>query len=347
MTAPVDRAVSGQVQPYTSGQCTRYAEAAPMVRGMGVESHFDVAIIGGGPAGLAAAQVLGRQRRTVVLIDNHQQRNVAASSVHMLLGREGMTPARLILAGHQELASFPTVSILSTEATKVLVADSKVVVSTRTRHKVSADHLILATGVVDQLPSIPGIDTAYGECLFHCPLCDGFEVRDQPLVVIGGSEQAAFTAAYVQDRISRNVQLCCNGEPDFSPETRSRLNRRGIRIIEEDVVGIHAQSDALTLRFADSTTMTYRAGFLSVRYRQRSPISQELGCEMRDDGRVRVDHFQRSSVPNVFAVGDMARVASASGNMTFVATAIASGLTAAAFLDEDIFARSWDREGIP
>ena len=313
---------------------------------MGVEPHFDVVIIGGGPAGLAAAQVLGRQRRRVVLVDNHQRRNAAASSVHMLLGREGMTPAGLILAGRQELARFPTVSILSTEATQVLVEDSKVRVSTTTGRKISADHLILATGVVDQLPSIPGIDTAYGKCLFHCPLCDGFEVRDHPLVVIGGNEQAAFMAAYVHDRISREVRLCCNGEPSFSPETRSRLNRNKIRIIEDKVLGIEAQSDELTLRMGESATMTFRAGFLSVRYRQRSPIVQGLGCKMRDDGRVRVDHFQRSSVPHVFAVGDMAKVTSASGNMTFVATAIATGLTAAAFLDEDIFAKSWDSHDI-
>lgn len=313
---------------------------------MGVESHFDVAIIGGGPSGLAAAQVLGRQRRRVVLLDNHQRRNAAASSVHMLLGREGMTPAGLILAGRQELARFPTVSIMLTEATKVLVEDSQVAVSTTTGRKISADHLILATGVVDQLPSVPGIDTAYGKCLFHCPLCDGFEVRDQRLVVVGGSEQAAFMAAYVHDRISREVQLCCNGEPSFSSETRSRLNRNKIRIIEDEVVGIQAQSDELTLRMEDSTTMSYRAGFLSVTYRQRSRIAQELGCAMGDDGRVRVDHFQRSSVPNVFAVGDMAKATTAHGNMTFVATAIASGLTAAAFLDEDIFARSWDGRDI-
>jgi len=312
-----------------------------------VESHFDVAIIGGGPAGLAAAQVLGRQRRSVVLIDSHQQRNVAASSVHMLLGREGMTPAGLISSGHQELARFPNVSIFSAEVTKALVRGSRVVVSTTTAHEISADHLILATGVVDELPAIPGIETAYGKWLFHCPLCDGFELRDQPLVVIGGSEQAAFTAAYVQDRISRDVQLCCNGEPAFSPETRSKLDRDKIPILEEELVAIDARSGELTLRLSNFTTVTYRAGFLSAGYRQRSLIPQELGCEMTDDGRVGVDPFQRTSVPNVFAVGDMARVASASGGMTFVATAIADGLTAAAFLDEDIFARSWDSEGVP
>jgi thioredoxin reductase len=315
-----------------------------MLSGKCAEPDFDVAIIGGGPAGLAAAQVLGRQRRRVILIDNHQRRNAAASNVHMLLGREGMTPTGLVLAGHRELAKFPTVSILSTKAMKVLVENSKIAVSTGTGRKICAESLVLATGVVDQLPLIPGIDTAYGKSLFHCPLCDGFEVRDQPLVVIGGGEQAAFMAAYVQDRISREVQLCSNGEPSFSPQTRRRLDRNKIRITESEVLGIEAQSDGLTLRMGDFTTMTYRAGFLSVRYRQRSGIVQELGCRLRDDGRVWVDHFQRSSVPNVFAVGDMAKATS--GNMTFVATAIASGVTAAAFLDEDIFAKSWDSQDL-
>ena len=98
-------------------------------------------------------------------------------------------------------------------------------------------------------------------------------------------------------------------------------------------MGIEAHSDGLTLSMGDFTRMTYRAGFLSVRYRQRSPIAQDIGWRLRDDGRVRVDHFQRSSVPNVFAVGDMAKATS--GNMTFVATAIASGVTAGAFLGGD------------
>jgi thioredoxin reductase len=263
----------------------------------------------------------------------------------MLLGREGMPPAGLILTARQELSRLPTVSFLSAEATDVSVGDSGVLIST-TQRRISADHLILATGVVDQLPPIPGIEKAYGKCLFHCPLCDGFEVRDQRLAVIGDSEEAAFMAAYVHDRISREVQLCCNGDPRFSSVTLSRLSRKGIQIIDGEVVGIHAQPDELTLRMADFSMLTYGAGFLSVKYRQRSPLAQELGCSMRDDGRVLVDHFQRSSVPHVFAVGDMAKAGSASGNMTFVATAIASGLTAAAFLDEDIFARSWEDQEV-
>jgi thioredoxin reductase len=311
-----------------------------------VESDFEVAIIGGGPAGLSAAQVLGRQRRRVLLIDNQQQRNVAASSVHMLLGREGMTPAGLILAGRLELAGLPTVSLLQAEATEVCLEDPKIVVSA-TGRRISTDHLILATGIVDQLPSIPGIDTAYGKGLFHCPLCEGFEVRDEPLVVVGGTEQAAFMAAYLHDRISRQVELCCNGEPSFSLETRSRLGRNGIRVIEDEVVGIQAQADGLMLSTRASATLAYRAGFVSLRYRQRSLIAESLGCRMRDDGRVQVDNFQRSSVPNVFAVGDMAKAMSASGKMAFVATAIASGVTAAAFLDEDIFTRSWVSQDIP
>jgi thioredoxin reductase len=308
-----------------------------------VESHFEVAIIGGGPAGLAAAQVLGRQRRRVVLVDSSHGRNAAASQVHMVLGREGTTPGGLVLAGVQELAGLASVSILGAEATNVLLADSSILVRAPAR-EITADFLILATGVVDELPPIRGIGAAFGKCLFHCPLCHGFEARDEPLVVLGNSEHAAFMAAYVQDRISRDVQLCSNGEPCFSRGTRARLHRNGIRIIEDPVAGIHAQADGLTLVLPHSGSMTYRAGFVSSTYRQRSPFARALGCRLTDDGRVRVDHFQRTSVPLVFAVGDMAKVAPGTGNMTFVATAIASGVTAAAFLDEDIFAKQWNSQ---
>ena len=308
-----------------------------------MESHFEVAIIGGGPAGLAAAQVLGRQRRRVILMDSRHGRNAAASQVHMLLGREGTTPAGLVFAGVQELAGLPSVSILAAEASRILVADSTVFVRAAA-HDVTADFLILATGVVDELPPIQGIRAVFGKCLFPTPLSHGFEARDEPLVVLGNSEHAAFMAAYVQDRISRDVQLCSNGEPCFSRGTTARLHRNGIRIIEDEVESIHAHADGLTLILGKSVAITYRAGFVSSRYRQRSPLAQALGCSLTEDGRVRVDHCQRTSVPLVFSVGDMAKAAQATGNMTFVATAIASGVTAAAFLDEDIFAKSWNSQ---
>lgn len=310
-----------------------------------MESQFEVAVIGGGPAGMAAAQVLGRQRRRVLLLDSHQGRNAAASSVHMLLGREGMTPEGLILAARRELAGLPTVSLLLAEAATVLVEDSQVVVSAAAGDTICADFLILATGVVDVLPPVPGIGSAYGTCLFHCPLCHGFEARDQHLVVVGNSEYAAFMAAYVHDRISRDVELCSNGKPDFRAGTQERLHRRGIRIVDRDVVGIRASAGGLALLMGDSAVRTYSAGFIATHFRQGSPLPHALGCRLTDDGRVQVDHFQRTSVPRVFAVGDMAKVATAAGNMTFVATAVASGVTAAAFLDEDIFAKTWDTQG--
>lgn len=274
-------------------------------------------------------------------MDSHQGRNAAAASVHMLLGREGTTPAGLVLAGRQEIAGLPSVSLLPAEATNVLVEHSKIAVSAA-GFEFSADFLILATGIVDELPPIPGIGAAYGTRIFHCPLCHGFEARDQPLVAMGNSEDTAFMAAYVHDRISRDVELYSNGEASLSRGTRSRLSGSGIRIIEDKIACIQVQADGLALTPVNSAPTTFRAGFVSVRYRQRSPLAQELGCILTDDGRVRVDHFQRSSVPRVFAVGDMAKMASATGNMTFVATAIASGVTAAAFLDEDIFAKTWD-----
>jgi thioredoxin reductase len=304
-------------------------------------TRAEVLVIGGGPAGLAAAQVLGRQRRQVVLVDSGHPRNAAAFSVHMMLGREGMAPEALLAAAREELVGLPTVELLPAEATAVVRAGPEILVSTNAGGTFSVDYLILATGVVDQLPPVPGIEAAYGTCLFHCPLCHGFEVRDQPLVVLGSGEHAAFMAAYVHDRISPHVQLCCNGEPGFSRGTRNRLALRGIGIIDGPVAGIQGGSGGLTVRMRDSTAKDYRAGFVPVSYRQRSLLARELGCGIHDDGRVRVDHFQRTSVPRVFAVGDMARATCATGNMTFVATAVASGMTAAAFLDEDIFTRNW------
>jgi thioredoxin reductase len=305
-----------------------------------VNADLDAIIIGGGPAGLAAAQVLGRQRRRVVLVDDQRYRNAAALSVHMVLGREGLAPWELVQAGRKELQAFPTVAVLTAEAAAVVIDDA-VVVWTASGIELAASNLILATGLVDQLPPIPGAADAYGRLLFHCPLCEGFEVRDRRLVVVGDSDRAAFMAAYVHDRLSDTVSICCNGGATFSPETRRKLLAIGVCVLEAPVESIEVEHEMLCLDLRGVGRFAYDAGFLPATYRQRSPLAQGLGCVMGQDGRVEVDLFQRTSVPHVFAVGDMAKPKWTSGNMTFTATAIASGLAAAAFLDEQLFATSW------
>ena len=277
------------------------------------QDSYDVIVVGGSFAGLAAAMQLGRARRSVLVVDAGQPRNRFAHAAHGFPGQDGRPPAELRATFRAELAAYPTVHFhegLATDARARSHGTFEVELSPGSTHTPRARLLILAIGVADELPNIPGLAERWGRTVLHCPYCHGYEVADGRLGVLATSELAMHQALLLPDW-SADVTLFTNGA--FSPdaEQRSALSARGVRVDErpvEAVVGQLPQFDGIRLR--DGEVVPLDALFVASRTRLASPIAERLGCAMEEGPQgtmVRTDATKETSVKGVFCAGDAAR----------------------------------------
>jgi thioredoxin reductase len=291
------------------------------------DSRLDTAIIGGGPAGLSAAIVLGRARRRVILFDHGRPRNYAAEAVHCYLGNDGIAPTSLRDLGRSEAQSYG-VQIVDAE---VLAARhlngggsqlSGFEVQTNDRSFI-ARTLLLCTGVVDVLPEIPNVRDFYGRSVHHCPYCDGWEHRDQRLVAFGEKTESVVKLALSLSTWSPQVTACSNGAP-FSHQERSNLAESGIAFREEKVAGLNGKAGVLeAVQFDSGPPLACDALFFSSGQFQRSPLTTQLGCESDERGMIRTGKKQSTGVEGLFLAGD------ADGEVQFAIVAAAEGAVAA------------------
>ncbi|WP_206794627.1 NAD(P)/FAD-dependent oxidoreductase [Amycolatopsis sp. MtRt-6] len=298
---------------------------------------FEVLVVGGGPAGLNAAQTLGRQRRRTLLVDSGRPRNAPASEMHMFLSRDGFSPAALRRIGRAELAEYATVEVRDGIVTALSGTADDFTAEFADGTTARARRVILATGQVDALPEIDGVAELFGRGLFHCPFCHGFEAADRPLAVLGGDFSQAMLALYLADRFAKDLVLCANGPLQVSPELRDALQRAGIPVREEPVTRLAGGDGDVTVHFAAGEPLWRSAVFHRPAQRQHTDLATGLGCELLPDGCVRVDPAQRTTVPGVYAAGDTARQAELPGPTPFVITGAADGAKAAIWLEQELF----------
>lgn len=293
----------------------------------------ECAIIGGGPAGLSAALVLGRARRRVLLFDDHKPRNAVTRHTHGFITRDGVSPQELRRLAREDVARYPNVYAIDRQVGSVsplggggfLLRDSAGA-AYRTRK------LLLATGLKETLPDIPGASTFYGNSLFNCPYCDGWELRDQPLVVIAEGSNA-FSLARLAYQWSRDLLVCTNGQTrSLSGGERRALASRGIAVAQRRIAGLVGTNGQLrSVRFDDGTESPRTGGFLSPYWRQASPFGERLGCAMSEQGGIVTDGMGRTNVPGIYAAGDTAVIAPAQ-----TAMAAGEGSRAAIGINSDL-----------
>jgi thioredoxin reductase len=275
------------------------------------DDRYDAVVVGGSFAGLSAAMQLARARRRVLLVDAGRPRNRFAAASHGFLGQDGRAPADILATGRAEVLEYPTAFFLADEATHARAVDDGFELTLASGSTVTARRLVLATGVADELPEIPGLRERWGVSVLHCPYCHGYEVADRRFGVLARSEMAVHQAVLVRDW-SAGVTLFTHGVMQPDAEQRALLAERSIRIEERPVAALVGDSPELSaVRLVDGDEVAIEAMFTTLQTRMASPLAEQLGCEFEDGPfgvMIRTDARKVTTVPGVFAAGDAARV---------------------------------------
>jgi thioredoxin reductase len=283
---------------------------------------WDCVIVGAGPAGLNAALVLGRARRRVVVLDNARPRNYATHEMHGVLGHDGLDPADLRARGRAELGGYG-VEVVDAEVDDAELLDDVVRLSSARGAHV-ARTVLLATGMLDEVPDLPGFAGVWGTSAHTCPYCDGFEHRDQRLAVLASGDRGEHLAILLR-QWSGDVVLLSNGPHDLAVDQLARVHALGIPIIQTPVVALEGDDDGRLrrVRLGDGETLDRDALFFYLGWRLRNDVARRLGCRLRDDGSIAVDSEQATTVERVYAAGNCAEP------RALVPTAAGTGVTAA------------------
>lgn len=287
---------------------------------------YDVIIVGGSFAGLSAAMQLARARRRIALIDSGLPRNRYAPHSHGFLGQDGKPPAEIVQQARAQLAQYPTVKFLDGVAASARHHAGLLHVEMANGQAVEGKRLILATGLRDQLPPLPGLQERWGVTVLHCPYCHGYEMAGRPLGVLAAHPMSAHQAMLLPDWGPTTYFTQGEFEPDA--EQAALLNRRGVRIERTPVVELMGAAPAIdAVKLADGRRMAVNALFVASKTHMSSPLAQQLGCAFNDGPQgplIRMDEFRQTTVAGVYAAGDAAipmsnaTLASASGVMAGV-----------------------------
>jgi thioredoxin reductase len=286
---------------------------------------YDVVVVGGGPAGLSAALVLGRCRRRVLLYDEGEPRNKASHAVHCLLGHEGTDPSELSAKGRAELGRYATITSRRGRVTNIVPSGKHFSVTCAAGQVSEGRKVLLTTGLADQVPQLAGIEKFYGRSVHHCPYCDGFEHRDQALAVYGDGDKGAGLALMMK-QWSPDVLLCTNGPAEISASMQARLQQHEIAVCTARIAGLEGTDEGqlTTIRLKKGEVLKRTAMFFATGCHQRSDLSALLGCLRDEKGGIVTDPItEESSVPGVYVAGDASR------DVLLVAVAIAEGAKAA------------------
>ncbi|MEK4072681.1 NAD(P)/FAD-dependent oxidoreductase [Paenibacillus sp. FSL M7-0656] len=291
---------------------------------------YDCAIIGGGPAGLNAALVLGRARRKVALLDNNQPRNAVTHASHGFLTRDGITPSEFRRIAYEEVTSYPSVEhhpLTVMDIQKIpegflIMAGDQVI---------RARKLLITTGMKETVPDIPGLKELYGKSLFHCPYCDGWELRDRPLIVIAENE-GLFHLAKLLYNWSRDLVICSNGRSILTDEQKQKLIGYNITVSEKKVAAFHGEDGILQeVEFVDGSKIRRTGGFVTPNWQSNFVFSERLGLETNALGGVIADATGKTGITGIFAAGE-----AASGAPSQLIVAAAAGSVAAASLNLEL-----------
>jgi thioredoxin reductase len=295
-----------------------------------MKNSFDVIIIGGSYAGLSAAMSLGRSLRKVLIIDSGLPCNRQTPHSHNFITQDGETPAAIAAKALEQVLKYDTVSLI--KDTVINAAEVKRIFEIKTLNgsRYTSKKLLIAAGIRDILPSIPGLKECWGISVIHCPYCHGYEFKGRKNGILINHEMIFHLVPMIKN-LTAEVTVLTNGEIELSEEQTGLLAKSNVKLINQPIHNIIHENGSLThIVFADGTVAALDALYVKAPFEQHTEAAAQLGCDFTEHGHVSVDNMQKTSVPGVFACGDC------SSMMRSVATAVYTGNVAGAMINKEL-----------
>jgi thioredoxin reductase len=300
-----------------------------------MEQLFDVGIIGGGPAGMNAALVLGRARKNVVIIDEERPRNRVTRESHGFLTRDGISPSEFRRIAKEQINAYPSVHFVADAALTITGADGNFQITSAKGTTYRSKKLLFTVGMKDLPLDINGLTAVYGKSAFVCPYCDGWELRDQPLVLIVNGERALHSAKMLSGWTSQYT-ICTNGPDEWTDEQREELKQHHVPVFSSPIQCIESNDGMVQQVVLEDGTMIPCTGiFFAPKLVTGSDLPQAMGCQVTEAGTVIVDGFGKTSVPGIYSAGDAASL------MYQAITAASLGALAAVSINGELLTEAW------
>jgi thioredoxin reductase len=292
--------------------------------------QFDVIIVGGSYSGLAAGMALGRALKKVLIIDSGRPCNRQTPHSHNFITQDGKTPAEIATLAKQQVEKYDTVTFFNGLTVSGTKTKNGFTVQAESGETFSAKKLIFATGVKDIMPDIEGYASCWGISVLHCPYCHGYEVRNEATGVLGNGDHGVEFATLISNW-TKDLTLITNGPSALTPEQTAKFESHAIKIVETEIEKLeHTNGYLQKIIFKDGTSSSIKALYARSPFEQHCTIPETLGCELTEDGYIKIDPFQKTSVPGIFACGDNTT------RMRSVANAVAMGTTAGTMANREI-----------
>lgn len=293
------------------------------------ETTYDVIIVGGSYAGLAAAMALGRALRKVLVIDGGEPCNRQTPYSHNFLTQDGRKPAEISLTARRQVERYDTVGFFNGRALSGTKTDEGFAIQTDTGELFRSRKLVFATGIRDLLPPVEGLAECWGISVLHCPYCHGYEVKDEPTGILGNGEYG-FEFSRLIHNWTKQLSLFTNGPSLLSAEQAAHLAQQGIPVVEKKIEKLEQVNGQIRqIRFSDGAAASIKALYTRAPFEQHCRIPEQLGCVLTDEGYIQVDGFQRTTTAGVYACGD------ATNRLRTVANAVAAGTAAGMYLNKE------------
>jgi thioredoxin reductase len=294
------------------------------------ENNFEIIIIGGSYAGLSAALSLGRSLRNVLIIDGGISCNRQTPHSHNFITQDGKTPKQIAAIAKEQVGQYENVKFYTGTADSATRKENRFEVKTDAGDLLYSRKLIIATGLKDIMPEIKGFAECWGISVIHCPYCHGYEVRNEKTGILGNGDYG-FEFSRLVSNWTKNLTLYTNGKSTLTVERTEKLRKNNISIVENEIQRLeHADGRIQNIIFSDNSKTSISAIYAKPAVTQHSEIPSQLGCELTEQGRVKVDTSQKTTVDGVFACGDC------SNSARDLALAVSSGMIAGGSCNKEL-----------